>query len=157
MIYVGIDPGKNGAVAILRGQEWELHVMRDALWFADLMESLKKEGPFIVTLERAQSMPGNGAKAMFSYGTHFGELMGVMQALRVPFQTVPPLVWTKALHETSKESMGPKARSLQAVQRLFPSLRLTDPASDRAKVPHDGIIDAVLICEYGKRKQWMTL
>lgn len=156
MIYVGIDPGKNGAVAILRKDEWELHVMGDAYWFSDLMETLKKEGPLIVTLERAQSMPGNGGKAMFSYGTHFGELLGIMVALQVPFQTVPPLVWTKALHETTKETMGPKARSLQAVRRLFPSLRLTDPKSDRAKVPHDGIVDAVLICEYGKRKKWMT-
>lgn len=153
MLVVGIDPGQTGAVASLDGQEiHEIHVMKDVYWFADYMESLKRTDPKImVYIERAQAMPKNGAVSMFRYGQHFGELLGVLSCLRIPFQTVPPITWTKAMHQTGSKSLSPKARSLQALQRIFPDIRLTDPTSERARVPHLGIIDALLIAEYGRR------
>jgi hypothetical protein len=156
MLIVGIDPGKNGAVVGLQGKEVYIELMKDAVWFADHMESLRQrtsDGLVKVYLERAQPMPKNGAVSMFNYGQHYGELIGVLTALCISFETVPPSVWTKALHQTRKSALTPKARSLQAVQRLFPDVRLTAPDSERATKPHDGIVDALLIAEYGRR-QW---
>lgn len=151
MLIVGIDPGQTGGVAVLESSPI-LYVMKDSTWFADMMEELKAQ-PLKVYIERAQAMPKNGAVSMFKYGQHFGELLGVLTALQIPFETVPPVTWTKAIHQTTNKTIGPKARSLQAVQRLFPGVRLTDPESERAKKPHEGIVDALLIAEYGRR-QW---
>ncbi len=159
MLIVGIDPGQTGAVVALEGPDLHsVHVMKDATWFADHMEALKKYAvmEFVhgikVYIERAQAMPKNGAVSMFKYGQHFGELIGILVALQIPFETVPPGTWTKAMHQTRDKTKTPKARSLQAVQRLYPGLRLTDPESERAKVPHLGIVDALLIATYGLNK-----
>lgn len=156
MILVGIDPGKKGAVVALNqsgGVEFTA-VMKDVSWFADQIEALKKsaENQIKVYLERAQAMPKNGAVSMFNYGVGYGELIGVLVALQIPFETVPPAVWTKTMHQSKKDTLTPKARSLQAAQRLFPTVSLKDPhSSDRAKKPHEGIVDALLIAEYGRR------
>jgi hypothetical protein len=41
--------------------------------------------------------------------------------------------------------------SIAAAQKLFPGVPLTIPGSDKAVKPKDGISDALLIAEYGRR------
>jgi hypothetical protein len=43
-----------------------------------------------------------------------------------------------------------KATALIVVKQLFPNLKLT--FGDKATKPHDGLIDAVLMAEYAKRR-----
>ena len=50
-----------------------------------------------------------------------------------------------------KGQIETKKMSLIAAQRLFPTFMLTPPNSKSKKI-HDGIVDALLICEYVKRK-----
>lgn len=154
MIIIGIDPGQKGAVVALTEDRtpYSIAVMKDSCWFADHISELQKEASLKVYLERAQAMPSNGAVSMFNYGKHYGELMGVLVALCVPFETVPPTVWTKEIHRTRSKNENPKARAVDAARRLYPGQCLTDPDSTRATVPHTGIVDALLIAEYGRRK-----
>ena len=53
------------------------------------------------------------------------------------------------LSKTGKPVRDTKAMALVAVKRIFPTLKLT--FGDRATVPDDGLIDAVLMSEYAKR------
>lgn len=150
---IGIDPGQKGAVAIT---SWSLmgHCMaidvhpmpKSAEEFADIMRPHKDAHVF---LEKAQSMPRNGGKAMFSYGTHFGELRGVLAALQIKHTLVSPSIWTRILHVGCTAS-DPKKKSLQAVRRLFPGQKLT--FGEKAKKPSDGLIDALLLADYGRRQ-----
>jgi len=52
---------------------------------------------------------------------------------------------------TGKSTRDTKAMALVAAKRLFPGrdFKLTD----RSTKPHDGMVDALLMSEYGKRKQ----
>jgi hypothetical protein len=42
--------------------------------------------------------------------------------------------------------------ALMSIKRLFPDLKLT--FGEKAKVPDDGLIDAVLIAEYARRNNF---
>ncbi len=93
-------------------------------------------------------MPKNGAVSMFNYGVHFGQLLGVITSLGIAHTLIPPTTWTKTMHVGTTKT-EPKEKSLQAVRRLFPGQKLT--FGEKAKKPHDGLIDALLIADYGRR------
>ena len=65
----------------------------------------------------------------------------------MPIEVVSPTSWTK---EMLRGVPGDgKGRNILAAKRLFPDVDLRK--SDRARVDHDGICDALLICEFGRR------
>ena len=50
---------------------------------------------------------------------------------------------------TGKSTRDTKAMALVAIKRIFPNLELTFGV--KAKKPHDGLVDAVLMAEYARR------
>lgn len=144
-MIVGVDPGIGGGVAVLDGETARAYVMPPLTTFA---QRLREQPPEHVFIERAQAMPKQGVTSMFTYGRHFGELLGVLVALRLQHTLVRPRDWCRAMHVgTAAET--PKHRSLEACERLFPHLDLR--ATTRSKKPHTGIVDALCIAEYGRR------
>lgn len=152
MVIVGIDPGKKGGIAVLVDAVLvAIRVMPDTCEaFADMIEDLCGMHDVIdhVFLEKSQAMPKNGVCAMFNYGVHFGELRGVLVAKQLKHTLVPPNTWTREMHKGTPSTETAKRRSYLAVRRLFPLVDLL--ATERSKKPHDGIIDALLIAEYGR-------
>jgi crossover junction endodeoxyribonuclease RuvC len=149
-VIIGIDPGQTGGVAIIYGAEIKLHVMPDILAFAKILEDEWIWGTPIIYIEKAQSFPKGGVAGMFNYGRHFGELLGVIAALKIPHVLVPPAVWPRVVCAGCKGG-NPKARNVEAARRLFPTVNLL--ATARSKVPHLGLTDALLICHYGVLKE----
>lgn len=94
-------------------------------------------------------MPKQGVTSMFSYGTGYGILQGVVGAFGFPFTLVPPRVWTKVMHAGVSTDISAKEKSLVAALRLFPDQNFL--ATPRSTKPHQGLIDACLINEYGRR------
>lgn len=154
MIIVGIDPGKSGAIALLTTfsgvrADVELLVMPEVQAVAAKLQWVAAAAQDAhVFVEKAQSFPSQGIASAFNYGTGYGELLGMLWALGLAHTLVPPRTWTKVMHAGTK-STEPKKRSLEAAQRLFPTIKLT--ATPRCKKPHDGLVDALLIAEYGRR------
>lgn len=144
---IGIDPGKEGALACIDGDEVWVELLSNVT-----AQELGKCCPFpsrtLVLIEKAQARPGQGVSSMFNYGTGFGRLMGWCEALGLPFELVTPQTWGKVMH-AGTSGKDPKARSLQAVQRLFPGVALT---VGKGKKPHMGLAEALLIAEYGVRR-----
>ncbi len=149
---IGIDPGKQGAIALLSKD-----LKTVLFWLMSEVEE-RKSPPFedIVKgygvvhayIEKSQAMPGQGVTSMFTYGMGFGKILGWCEMLSLPYTLVPPRTWTKEIHkgvsgETAKE------RSLHAAKRLFPGERLL--ASKNSVRLHPGLVDALLIAEYGRR------
>lgn len=148
---MGIDPGKEGAVAIFPLREKEFVVLNGLLQNIDYCFFRAYVHDFAVShiyLEKAQSMPKQGVTGMFHYGQGFGRLIGWIESLMIPFTLVTPQQWMKIMHQgaTGKDA---KAKSLQVAQRLFPELDFK--ATERCKKPHMGLVDACLIAEYGRR------
>lgn len=144
MIYIGIDPGKKGALA---GIDTEapapFAVPFSERGYLDVLRDIDP-GKSIVALEKVAAMPGQGVTSMFNFGCGFGWIQGILEALRFPYELVPPQRWKKAFGVTSD-----KHTSIRAAQRLFPGVSLL--ASPRCRIENDGMAEALLLAEYARR------
>lgn len=148
MIYIGIDPGKNGGIGILTVNNNQ-PVSASAYVFDEntlinILNELKDSYCCKCMVEHVHAMPKQGVVSTFNFGMNFGFIQGVLKAYLLPFQLVPSPVWKKEFSCTSD-----KNTSIEVCKRLFPSVNLK--ATDRCKKDHDGMAEALLIAEYGRR------
>lgn len=104
-IYLGIDPGKRGAIAALDESGEILSLARFseaesdgriALIIGDLIAALP-EARICATIEKVAAMPGQGVTSMFSFGRAYGEAVGALILCRARLQFVRPQAWQKDL------------------------------------------------------------
>lgn len=146
MNIIGIDPGQKGGVAILCGCYASAYPMPDTVkGIVDLITSFASGGQYTLVVERAQAMPKQGVTGVFTYGQHFGAFEAIAACLDIPYISIPPREWKKAMGLNSD-----KTSSIVEAERLFPTTSLLP--TDRCKKPSDGMAEALLIAEYGKRK-----
>lgn len=105
-------------------------------------------GKTICYLEKVASMPGQGVVSVFGFGHTAGILEGLLVGLNIPYKLVPPQTWCKVMHSGIDKSIDAKKRSQIVLKREFPNLDLR--ATDRCLNPHLGMMDALLIAEYGR-------
>src|SRR5690606_29666493 len=121
-----------------------------------------------VCIESVHSIFGSSSKSNFSFGYIVGALDTIIISLSMPYTKVQPKEWQKDIWLTSEIEREPsktdkngkvkqgkvltKLTSLKAVKRLFPNVDLR--ATDKSKIPHDGLVDALLIAEYCRRKNY---
>lgn len=142
--YVGIDPGKSGAIAVL-SRHGSVHIAPfSTAEYIDILNYLKGI-PVKCCLEKVGAMPGQGVVSMFNFGHNLGFIEGVLQANRISYQLVPPQTWKKEFSLTSD-----KTKSIEVCQKLFPDVSLL--ATDRSRKPSDGMAEALLMAEYARRK-----
>ena len=166
-VYVGIDPGKSGAVATLGGgyagkERWvkmfwtptikvgNSKPQFDTAGMFKILQTIAYEGgSIIVTLEKQQAMPGQGVSSTFQTGYGFGLWEGLIVGLGLSYTVVHPRTWKR---EMLKDIPGEdqKGRSIIAAQRLFPKIDLK--RTPRCKKVDHNAAEAILIAEYGRRK-----
>lgn len=167
--YIGIDIGKKGAICVLNSDGIEIQPMpmiKDELAYSDLFDliqhvqnsTLTKTGgnPHVV-FEKLGVIFGSSKATAFSMGYQSGAVEMMMISLGIPYTKVPAKQWQKdmfqgvdVIKKTGKTSNDTKSMALIAAKRIFPHQKLT--FGDRATKPHDGIVDALLMAEYAKRK-----
>ncbi|MGJ8524317.1 hypothetical protein LMG33818_000025 [Halomonadaceae bacterium LMG 33818] len=146
-MIVGIDPGKSGAIAAIgeKSHAEKIPLSGKEIDGALIARLLSELNPDVVILEKVGAMPGQGVTSMFSFGKGFGIVIGVLEALSIPYRIVTPQAWKKCvLAGTSKD----KDAAINFVRRAYPDVELV-PA--RCRKPHDGIADAVCLAEYGRQ------
>lgn len=153
-MFVGIDPGKNGAIATVKcgmwdcvnvpliGKDYDMFSMLGLLRpLIRVAEEVNDE--VVVILERAQAMPGQGVCSMFEFGRGYGLWQMALAALSLKTTTVHPRVWTKVMllgaHGEGKE------RNINTAKNLFPGWM---PKSKAQAIQQ---CDALLLAEYGRR------
>ena len=150
MIWIGVDPGKNGGYALISKSETGQAVFAypwDDNFFAMEMASLMqfKEHGIVAAVEKVGAMPGQGVTSMFNFGKSAGYIEGVLSALGIPYQLVPPAKWKKEFSLIGKD----KQASIMACHRLFPELDLK--RTERCRTDSDGKAEATLLAEYARR------
>jgi crossover junction endodeoxyribonuclease RuvC len=144
MIYIGIDPGKNGGIAFMgegKNNSETYPYSDDVLLDVCTMY----EGMNVICyLEHVHAMPKQGVSSTFNFGVNFGFIQGALRAYGIPYELVTPQKWKKEFSCTSD-----KNTSIEVCKRLFPDVNLK--ATDRCRKPHDGMAEALLIAEYGRR------
>lgn len=145
MIFIGIDPGKKGGVAIMDDDRITVLPWDDRK-FVDVMAETMNKGKCIAAVEKVGAMPGQGVTSMFSFGQSFGFILGVLTAFGIGYQLVPPTLWKR---EFGLLHIG-KDGSVEVAKRLFPGVNLLP--TDRCRKESDGMADALCICEFARRK-----
>lgn len=143
MTYIGIDPGKAGAFAIIEDGV-AVSIPWDEKQFISAM-SITSQKQSVVCLEHVHAMPGQGVSSMFTFGQGFGFIQGVLSAFNIPYELVNPQKWKKEFSVT-----GDKNSSISVCKRLFPDVPLL--RSERCRKEHDGMAEALLMAEYARRK-----
>lgn len=147
IIYIGIDPGASGGIAILNqdGSVKDVVAMpntpRDILDFL----SLYKEDSRCVLEDVGHGMPGQSSKATATFARHNGHLEMALIALGIPTEKVTPQKWIKVyqLNKKKEQSENKWKNVLKTkAQSLFPQL---------GKKVTLKTCDALLIAEYARR------
>lgn len=142
-MYVGLDPGKTGAIAILRDGALVFDLQQagdspDIPWLRDIFDAVQE--PFVI-IERQIAMPKQGVSSTFTTGRNYGMLLGALAALRIPHETVHPSAWKKVVGIPAGAG---KDASRALAQRLFPEV-------DLHLIKHHGRAEALLLAEWGRR------
>ncbi len=158
MMSIGLDPGKNGGIAVLDAAGALVLVSKMPETEKDLLDLLNDREVFGIPeyrhdhrraiLERVSASPRMGTVSAFTFGKGYGRLRMALVASNIPFNEVTPNVWQKALgvqvHSGSRDvrdaPSGKKNAHKAKAQQLFPSTKVTH-----------AIADALLIAEYCRR------
>lgn len=151
MIYIGIDPGKSGAMAALVcGPEKNILDVRTVPFgeeaYRDTLAALSgAPGGCVCCLERVGARPGQGVTSMFKFGENFGFIQGLLTACSIPYELVTPQKWKREFGIT-----GDKNSSVSVCRRLFPEVGLR--RTERCRTDDDGMAEALLMAEYARRR-----
>ena len=167
MIFIGIDPGLSGGIAAIDGSEIELidtpiikidkgktpkgnkKVKRKYdLWnMCEILKRQKNTAVVKVFIERSQAMPKQGVSSTYSIGYGFAAWEMACVALSIPYEIVGPKSWQKMFGIAGKHT---KEESYLKCCQLYPK-QASNLKTVRGRVI-DGKADALLICEFGRRK-----
>jgi crossover junction endodeoxyribonuclease RuvC len=156
--FVGVDPGKSGAVAILAPgaaarvldtPTVNVGGARQEYDVAGMVAALRIVGDVFVAVEVQHAMPGQGRTSTLATGVGFGLWWGIVQALGHRLERVRAQAGQKSMLAGLPKGKGAtKGNALIRARELFPGVELV-PAG--CKVPRDGRADALLIAEWARR------
>lgn len=158
-VTIGIDPGRDGAMAVLGYRETPIVVPFDEAEYANQLRRLDAARRFVApstssdkpkvevfcVVEHVNAMPGQGVTSCFSFGQNFGFILGMLTALRIPYELVRPQKWKREFSCTSD-----KNTSIAVAKRIFPGVDLR--RTERCTKDHDGKAEALLLAEYARRR-----
>lgn len=152
--FIGIDPGKKGAIVILNGEDFHYFKMpldkNNDVDFHRVLEILNWHDDAFVTLERAVAF-GMGVTSAFNYGRDFKTIQIVIDFMDMKSILVMPKQWTDVMLKGIKRTEDKKLNNSKAAKKLFPKIFKQLPRNRNGKLL-DGVVDALLIAEYGRRK-----
>lgn len=146
-VFVGIDPGKNGALAAVDGNGKPLfcHPFGEDgssyIEAARRLAAMQGDSRMLVAIEKVWAMPHEGVSSAFSFGENFGFICGVVRSFGFDPVFATPRQWQKHIGVT-----GDKGEHIAKAKELFPEADLR--RTPRCKKDHDGIADALLLAEY---------
>lgn len=169
MIVLGIDLGKQGAVAVFGLENCiELHPTPlvvastrggkklgrddyDVPGMVRILDDLSDDGANVFAfVEKGQALPPKmgGGVANFQRGLSFGLWTGILAGLGIALEAVPPQTWQKVM--LAGIPGDTKTRSAIAAGRLWPKTDFR--RTPKCRKVHDGFTDAALIGLYGLRR-----
>lgn len=142
-IYLGIDPGKKGALALVDDDTWRVSTY-DMPPTTGELHDLIAGLPMIAscTLEKLHAGPAMGKTSIATMFMNYGILKGALMWRDIPFTEVRPSKWKPALNLS-----GDKNASRELAMQRFP-----DDKDQFKRVKDDGRAEAALLAIYGAAK-----
>ena len=128
-IYIGIDPGKNGGIGIIYNDTYYAkHTPNTVQEMANELIALKELGPDLpmyACIESVHSMPGNSGRSMFTFGSNYGQWLGILATLKIPYIKATPNKWMKHYGSMPKIKIDRKNHLKDIAQQRFPKIKIT--------------------------------
>jgi hypothetical protein len=153
--FLGIDPGAKGGLALLSEADGLLiepiPTNDDGIDLKELARLIRdfSKDTRVAYLEELNAFPGMNIAGVKTLWRGIGVLHGMLIANGVETFIVRPQEWMKVMHK-GLEGKDTKVKSHLAAKRIFPNVDFL--ATERSKVPHEGMVEAALIAEFGRRK-----
>lgn len=147
-LYIGLDPGKKGAMAIIghSNTTGETYMCKIIPYDPqEYIKTLKQFNGATVCIEQVHSISKQGIASSFTFGVMYGWLLGMLDTIGVSYQAVSPQKWKKDFGLLRSE----KSMSVEVCQHLLPNASLY--RTERCKKPDDGMAEAALLALYAKR------
>ena len=139
MIYVGIDPGASGGIVAIGPDNHVLvhakcpdtvHDLADVYRYICELPGRYDDCSIKATIEAVHSMPGNSGRSMFTFGTNYGQWLGILATLKIPYVQVTPQKWMKFYGSLPKDKKDRKNHIKHLAQQRFPKVKITLSTSD---------------------------
>lgn len=147
MRFIGVDPGKSGALSIIREDgKVEIYPFDREVYRNVLSDYAKISAVYTAkcVVEHVGAAPGQGTVSMFHFGENFGFIQGLLAAFEIPYELVRPAKWKKEFSVTRD-----KNTSIEVCHRLFPNANLK--RTERCKKDSSDYAEALLLAEYARR------
>lgn len=144
MLYLGIDPGNNGSLCILDDREIVFIDYKDKALrgYIQHIKGLNKDN-IVVAVEEVNSMPKQGVKSTFTFGTNYGLIQGMLQALEISYILVKPQIWQRKLLIPAKSD---KKKIASIILNIYPNASIYGARGGLL----DGRSDSLCIAHYMK-------
>lgn len=149
-IFVGVDPGSKGAIALLDPTTMQVAFIDLSLTMPQVMaeirayEDSQPEGTaYSAMIEDVASLPNVSAKSNFSFGYNLGSVTTLLMAMALPLDKVRPKAWQSYVGIKPK-SPTIKKDVAEIVTRLYPTCDIYGPRGGLI----DGRSDALAIAHY---------
>ncbi len=146
MISIGIDPGVSGGVCILYTE------LRHCTTFKSTKcpDTIKDMADYLsihchdtvdtlCVIEKVHSFPGQGVASTFKFGKNYGQWLGILASLDIPYMEVSPQKWMKHYGAMPREKKERKNHLKHLAQSLWPQVKVTLYNAD-----------AILLANYSK-------
>jgi hypothetical protein len=147
MISIGIDPGINGGVCILdsKPRNTTIHVDKCPKTVKDMADYLSlhvwDSKQSLCIIEKVHSFPGQGVVSTWTFAKNYGQWLGILASLDIPYIEVPPKNWMKFYGAMPKDKKERKNHLKHLAQGIIPQVKVTLY-----------IADAILLANYCKRQ-----
>ena len=106
---------------------------------ADPIDRLYADGVthWVAVIEKVHSMPGQGVASTFKFGMNYGQWIGILTALQIPYEMITPQKWMKHYGSMPKDKNERKYYIKAMAKALYPkSGRITLATSDAILIAH---------------------
>lgn len=155
-VFVGVDPGLCGAIAILREDGLEVVDMPvervsgsarvkervNAAMLYAIMKNASRIGASSAVIEHVAAMPKQGVSSVFSLGDSFGVVRACAFAAGFRCSFVSPVVWKRAFSLLGSDKDASRTRASE----IFPTMCALWNLKR-----HHGRAEAALLAEYARR------
>lgn len=156
--FLGIDPGQDGAWAVVAGSEAYGEPLPVIGKEVDGVELIRRIEEFcelqdydvaLTMIEDVRAFGHETPKSMFNFGYNTGLITGVCILRRWPFDRVSPKKWKQSVipHVRGLKREDQKAAACAWVAKRYPNVELYP---GRKRKPHDGVAEAVCIALHGR-------
>ena len=139
--YVGIDPGKSGAIASLDNlnmKAWKCpDNANDMHHLLGLVISWHAAGSLHVIMEKVWARPNNASRAAFNYGVNYGQWLGIVACYSINMELILPAHWMKFYGMKKGMEYQERKKWLKAkAQELYPNIKVTLINADAILIAH---------------------